>query len=144
MVLMKKETPARHLFSQRVDKRSRAEMTAYLSGHFRYNTMNSWNRSTTYACNMKLYKLGLDQETEDKLWDMIQVPEFYERLNERIEDFNRQHNYLWQAGWNGRSGGYLVLYQGGTKPSRYRSYCTICGQKKLHLGSRNRKPVRGM
>ena len=129
MVLMKKETPARHLFSQRVDKRSRAEMTAYLSGHFRYNTMNSWNRSTTYACNMKLYKLGLDRETEDKLWDMIQVPEFYERLNERIEDFNWQHNYLWQAGWNGRSGGYLVLYQGGTKPSRYRSYCTKCGQK---------------
>ena len=129
MVLMKKETPAWHLFSQRVDKRSRAEMTAYLSGHFRYNTMNSWNRSTSYACNMKLYKLGLDRGTEDKLWDMIQVPEFYERLNERIEDFNWQHNYLWQAGWNGRSGGYLVLYQGGTKPSGYRSYCTKCGQK---------------
>ena len=129
MVLMKKETPARRLFFQRVDKRSRAEMTAYLSGHFRYNTMNSWNRSTSYACNMKLYKLGLDRGTEDKLWDMIQVPEFYERLNERIEDFNWQHNYLWQAGWNGRSGGYLVLYQGGTKPSRYRSYCTKCGQK---------------
>lgn len=129
MVLMKKETPARRLFSKRVDKRSRAEMTAYLSGHFRYNTMNSWNRSTSYACNMKLYKLGLDRGTEDKLWDMIQVPEFYERLNERIEDFNRQHNYLWQAGWNGRSGGYLVLYQGGTKPSGYRSYCTKCGQK---------------
>lgn len=129
MVLMKKETPAWRLFSKRVDKRSRAEMTAYLSGHFRYNTMNSWNRSTSYACNMKLYKLGLDQETEDKLWDMIQVPEFYERLNERIEDFNWQHNYLWQAGWNGRSGGYLVLYQGGTKPSGYRSYCTKCGQK---------------
>ena len=129
MVLMKKETSARRLFSKRVDKRSRAEMTAYLSGHFRDNTMNSWNRSTSYACNMKLYKLGLDQETEDKLWDMIQVPEFYEWLNERIEDFNWQHNYLWQAGWNGRSGGYLVLYQGGTKPSGYRSYCTKCGQK---------------
>lgn len=129
MVLMKKETPARRLFSKRVDKRSRAEMTAYLSGHFRYNTMNSWNRSTSYACNMKLYKLGLDRGTEDKLWDIIQVPEFYERLNERIEDFNWQHNYLWQAGWNGRSGGYLVLYQGGSKPSGYRSYCTKCGQK---------------
>ena len=129
MVLMKKETSARRLFSKRVDKRSRAEMTAYLSGHFRDNTMNSWNRSTSYACNMKLYKLGLDQETEDKLWDMIQVPEFYEWLNERIEDFNWQHNYLLQAGWNGRSGGYLVLYQGGTKPSGYRSYCTKCGQK---------------
>lgn len=119
----------RRLFSKRVDKRSRKEMTAYLENHFRYNTMNSWNRSTSYACNMKLYNLGLDRETEDKLWDLLDVPEFYERLNELIEDFNRQHNYLWQAGWNGRNSGYLVLYQGGTKPSGYRSYCTKCGQK---------------
>lgn len=119
----------RRLFSKRVDKRSRKEMIAYLENHFRYNTMNSWNRSTSYACNMKLYNLGLDRETEDKLWDLLDVPEFYERLHELIEDFNRQHNYLWQAGWNGRNSGYLVLYQGGTKPSGYRSYCTKCGQK---------------
>lgn len=119
----------RRLFSKRVDKRSRKEMIAYLENHFRYNTMNSWNRSTSYACNMKLYNLGLDRETEDKLWNLLDVPEFYERLHELIEDFNRQHNYLWQAGWNGRNSGYLVLYQGGTKPSGYRSYCTKCGQK---------------
>lgn len=119
----------RRLFSKRVDKRSRKEMIAYLENHFRYNTMNSWNRSTSYACNMKLYNLGLDREIEDKLWDLLDVPEFYERLHELIEDFNRQHNYLWQAGWNGRNNGYLVLYQGGTKPSGYRSYCTKCGQK---------------
>lgn len=119
----------RRLFSKRVDKCSRKEMIAYLENHFRYNTMNSWNRSTSYACNMKLYNLGLDRETEDKLWDLLDVPEFYERLHELIEDFNRQHNYLWQAGWNGRNNGYLVLYQGGTKPSGYRSYCTKCGQK---------------
>ena len=62
---------------------SRAEMTAYLAGHFRYDTLRSWNRSTSYACNMKLYNLGLDRETTDKLWDIIQVPEFYDRLNER-------------------------------------------------------------
>lgn len=129
MIPIKKKDPGRHLFSRRVDKRSREDMTAYLSGHFRYDTMNSWNRSTSYACNMKIYNLGLDRETENKLWDLSQVPEFYDRLNELVEDFGRQHNYLWQAGWNGRSGGYLVLYQGGTKPSEYRSYCTHCGQK---------------
>jgi hypothetical protein len=78
---------------------------------------------------MKLYNLGLDRETTDKLWDIIQVPEFYDRLNELIDDFNRQHNYMWQASWNGHSGGYLVLYQGGTEPGKYRSYCTKCGQK---------------
>ena len=124
-----KNEPDRRLFSKRVDRRSRKEMIDYLENHFRYNTMNGWNRSTSYACNMKLYNLGLDRETEDKLWALIDVPEFYDRLNELIEDFNRQHNYLWQAGWNGRNGGYLVLYQGGTKPSGYRSFCTRCGQK---------------
>lgn len=129
MIPIKKKDPGRHLFSRRVDKRSREDMTAYLSNHFRYDTMNSWNCSTSYACNMKLYNLGLDRETENKLWDLIQVPEFYDRLNELVKDFGRQHNYLWQAGWNGCSGGYLVLYQGGTKSSEYRSYCTRCGQK---------------
>ena len=29
---------------------------------------------------------------------------------------------------NGRSGGYLVLYQGEIKPSGYKSFCTACGQ----------------
>ena len=129
MIPIKKKDPGRHLFSRCVDKRSREDMTAYLSSHFRYNTMNSWNRSTSYACNMKIYNLELERETENKLWDLIQVPEFYDRLNELVEDFGRQHNYVWQAGWNGRSGGYLVLYQGGTKSSEYRSYCTCCGQK---------------
>lgn len=129
MIPIKKKDPGRHLFSRRVDKRSREDMTAYLSGHFRYDTMNSWNRSTSYACNMKLYNLGLDRETEDKLWELIQVPAFYDRLNKLVEDFARKHGYLWQAGWNGRNSGYLVLYQGGTKPSKYRSYCTCCGQK---------------
>lgn len=144
MALIEKASHTRHLFSQHVDKRSRAKMTAYLAGHFRYDTMRSWNRSTSYACNMKLYKLGLDREVEDKLWDMIQVPEFYDRINELIEDFGLQHNYLWQAGWNGRSNGYLVLYQGGTKPSGYLSYCNQMRPKKLYLGSKNRKAVRGM
>ena len=129
MIPIKKKDPGRNLFSMCVDKRSREDITAYLSSHFRYNTMNSWNRSTSYACNMKIYNLELERETENKLWDLIQVPEFYDRLNELVEDFGRQHNYLWQAGWNGRSGGYLVLYQGGTKSSEYRSYCTCCGQK---------------
>lgn len=112
-----------------VDKRSRKAMETYLSGHFRYDTMSSWNRSTSYACNMKVDRLGLDQETVLKLLDMIQVPEFYDELANEIGAFNQARNYLWQAGWNGRSGGYLVLYQGGRQFSQHRSYCTSCGQK---------------
>lgn len=119
----------RHFFQTRVDKRSRESMEAYLGGHFRYFTMNGWNQASSYACNMKLYNLGLDRETTDKLYEMIQVPEFYDELHELIQAFNEAHNYLWQACWNGRSGGYLVLYQGEKRPTEYRSFCTRCGQK---------------
>jgi hypothetical protein len=47
-------------FYRPVDLRSRAAMTAYLKNHFRYHTMNSWNRSTSYACNLKVNRLGLE------------------------------------------------------------------------------------
>ena len=39
------------------------------------------------------------------------------------------HNYRWQAAFNGRSGGYLVLYQGELRSTEHRSYCTCCGQR---------------
>lgn len=123
------ETKRRRLFYKRIDLRSRSAMIDYLTNHFRYPTMNSWNRSTSYACNLKVCELGLDHDIVDKLLDMIGIPEFYDRLRDLTEAFGRRHRYEWQAGWNGRSGGYLVLYQGETQPSQYRSYCTCCGQK---------------
>lgn len=126
---MDKSPHKRRIFTKQVDKRCRAEMIQYLSKHSRYHTMNSWNACTSYACNMKIHNLGLDTCVAEKLYDLIQVAEFYAQLNELIEEFNRRHGYLWQAGWNGRSGGYLVLYQGKAEPSGYRSYCTNCGQK---------------
>lgn len=104
-------------------------MTEYLTGHFRYSTMNSWNQSTSYACNMKIHSLGLSSDVTDKLYDMIQVDGFYDSLNDLMRDFDADHNYEWQVGMNGRSGGYLVLYQGGQKPSEHKSYCSACGQR---------------
>ena len=53
-----------------VDLRSRAEMTAYLENHFRYPTMNSWNQATSYACNLKVDRLGLSAGIVEKLLDM--------------------------------------------------------------------------
>lgn len=123
------KNPDRRFFFRRVDKRSREDMTAYLREHFRYDTMRNWNRSTSYANNLKICHLGLDSGTIDKLFDLIQVSEFYDELQDLIQSFNVKHDYRWQAGWNGRSGGYLVLYQGGLEDSKYRSYCTNCGQK---------------
>lgn len=99
-------------FYQPVDLRSRQEMAQYLTTHFRYPTLNSWNRSTSYACNLKITHLGLSPEVVDKLFDMIQTQEFFDAMDECKWEFAAKHNYLWQAGMNGRSGGYLVLYQG--------------------------------
>lgn len=116
-------------FEQKVDLRNRAAMTVFLKNHFRYSTMNSWNRSTSYANNLKINMLGLPYEIEMKLFDMIGVDGFYDGINDLISEFGIRHQYLWQAGFNGRSGGYLVLYRGGSKQSEYKSFCTACGQR---------------
>lgn len=116
-------------YSKKVDLRSRKDMIQFLTKHFRYNTMNSWNRSTSYAHNVKVYNLGLTSEQERKLYEMIDTDEFYAYIRDLINEFAVQHNYRWQVGFNGRCSGYLVLYQGYAKPSEYKSVCTACGQK---------------
>lgn len=116
-------------FFTEVDKRSRKAMTDFLENHFRYNTMNSWNQSTSYACNMKLHNLGVTGEQIDKLFDMRHTDEYYDLQRQLMDDFACENNHYWQVGMNGRSGGYLVLYQGYREPSGYKSYCTACGQK---------------
>ena len=65
----------------------------------------------------------------DTWWEMLWITEWQEKLNDLLEDFGRQHEWQWQAGINGRSGGYVALYKRGIKPSGYKSYCTHCGQK---------------
>lgn len=116
-------------FYQPVDMRSRKEMTEFLINHFKYPTMNSWNLSKSYACNLKIHKLGLNEELTDKLLDMIETREFFDGINDLINAFEDRYNYRWQAAFNGRNGGYLVLYQGEIKYSQYKSHCTVCGQK---------------
>lgn len=118
------------MFYKEVDKRYREEMISFLKRHLRYDTMNSWNRSTSYANNIKLHNFDKPSDIIDQSWwEMLDISEWQERLSDLLEDFGRAHNWLWQAGINGRSGGYVVLYRGGIKPSDYKSYCTHCGQK---------------
>lgn len=117
------------IFSESVDLRSRKAMTDYLRNHFRYSTMNSWNQATSYACNLKIHRLGLEAEIESKLYDMLGTQEFYDLRAETVRLFDQAHDFRWQAGFNGRSGGYLVLYQGELRSTGYLSYCTCCGQR---------------
>jgi len=118
------------MYYKEIDKRYKESMVKFLKNHFRYSTMNSWNRSTSYANNIKLHSVDKPKDIDDdRCWDMLSITEWQEKLNDLLGDFGRRHDWQWQAGINGRSGGYVVLYKGGIKPSGYKSYCTHCGQK---------------
>lgn len=121
--------------------RTRRAMIEYLAGHFRYNTMNSWNQSTSYAVCVKVHRLGLDRATENACCEMLDVEGCWDEsgYNEFLHEFDRRHSHIWQIGTNGRSGGYLVLYQGGTKPSEYKSRCTECGQRNFQEATESSK-----
>jgi len=81
----------------------------------RYNTMNSWNRSTAPAYNLKINRV-IRPELQNKVFDLMDCEGFYDDINMLIHDFDLEQGYQWQAGFNGRSGGYLVLYRGGKHP----------------------------
>ncbi|HML73173.1 MAG TPA: hypothetical protein PKB02_01630 [Anaerohalosphaeraceae bacterium] len=118
------------MFYKEVNLKKRGEMIEFLKKHLRYHSMNSWNRSTSYANNIKLHNVDKPDDIDsDTWWEMYKITTWQEKLSDLLEEFGRNHNWLWQAGINGRSGGYVVLYQGGIKPSGYKSYCTHCGQK---------------
>jgi hypothetical protein len=100
-------------------------MVEYLSNHFRYWTANSWNQSKSYAFRVKicdLYEfipkdLSPDERSAliDRMYDCLQLEEAFEAPHKILREFDARHRYRWQIGSNGRSGGYLVLYQGGVR-----------------------------
>lgn len=106
--------------------RAKADMINFLKNHFRYHTMNSWNRATSYARNIKVHHLGLDREIEDRCFEMLNLEEAFDDFTAVLHEFAVRHDYKWQIGQNGRSGGYLVLYQGGKKDQGYKTRCDSC------------------
>lgn len=93
---------------------TREEMIDYLVNHFKYHTLHSWNQSTSYAHCVKVNHLdGLTNAERDKLYDLVQADDFYDEINFLMNEFAIFHKHAYQVGFNGRSGGYIVLYQGG-------------------------------
>jgi len=95
----------------------------------RYDTMNSWNRAKAPAYNLKVYRV-IPSELRSKVYELIKCEDFYADIEMMLQDFAILHNHCWQAAFNGRSGGYLVLYKGGTRV-KYKSLCTACGQRNV-------------
>lgn len=108
---------------------TREEMIQFLEKHFRYFTINSWNKSSSYARNVKVHNLDLTKEQRSRAYDLIYVEETFYEINERLRQFAEGNDYRFQVSFNGRSSGYIVLIQGGKEPSGYQSYCPSCGQK---------------
>ncbi len=111
-------------------KMNKQDMIKFLSSHFRYSTMNSWNNFTSYAKNIKLRHISFpSKEIEDRAWKFLNVPAAFNDFNDILRDFAEKYKYEWQIASNGRSSGYLVLYQGYMKKSDYKRICRDCGQK---------------
>lgn len=127
------------MFESKVDMRSRKAMTNFLLNHFRYYTMNSWNRSSSYANDMKIHHLDVTGEIKEKLYDMLDVENYDLKANcdDLITDFERETGYT--AGWNGRSGGYLVMYDFKLEPTGHKSYCIRCSQKNFTSVTENNR-----
>ncbi len=91
--------------------------------------MNSWNRTTSYANNVKLHNLNIPKELMNTAYKMLEVDEVDDEIRRAMREWAADRDYVWQVGFNGRSNGYLVLYQGGSKRSEYKSCCANCGQR---------------
>jgi len=120
-------------FCMKVDMRSREAMVAFLDGHFRYDTMNSWNRATSYANCVKVHRLDLTREQMEKAWAMLDMAEVFDAIHGIIHEWAAEREWRWQVGFNGRSGGYLVLYQGGMDYKNAKTaQCDTCGKLTWH------------
>ena len=56
------------MYYKEIDKRYRETLEKFLKKHFRYNTMNSWNRSTSYANNIKLHNVDKPETIDSDTW----------------------------------------------------------------------------
>ena len=90
-----------------IDISSDKQMFNFLKDHFQYYTMNSWYRLKSIAHNVKIYNLGLSGDHWTAL-TFLQDDDYFV-VNMMIEDWEAEHPG-YKVGFNGRSGGYLVLY----------------------------------
>lgn len=88
------------------------DMARYIEDHPRYNTMHSWNASTSFSHNVKIHKLNFpNPEAEERAWQLFDMPDWDEiECRDLIEEFEAQQPGF-TIGFNGRSSGYLVLYR---------------------------------
>ena len=105
--------PDKTIYQQKVDTRSKKAMLDFLQHHYRYYTMNSWNRLDSFAHIVKLHTLQMPempQEQVDVAWALIEgidCPDYEQAVHDLINEFTQETGYT--AYFNGRSSGYIVM-----------------------------------
>lgn len=103
-------------------------MTGFLSSHFRYYTLRSWNRMTSYAHNVKIYNPPWkSKDAESKAYNLVSTAEAARVIRKHFDEFDRRTDYRYSITANGRSGGYFVLAGSERTDSGYKSGCPECG-----------------
>lgn len=97
-------------YKKGLDITNTKQMFEFLRNHYMYDTMNSWNRLKSIAHNVKLYNLELEGDWDNALSFLFdEHSDLVYLLNDTIEMWEAEHKgYV--VGFNGRTGGYLVLY----------------------------------
>ena len=117
-------------FSPTNEKMTNQEKFDYIKNHFRYNTMNSWNNSTSFANNVKIHNLGFTKEQQenynkiffDENFSKTDAQSLYDNIDVLIYKFQEEYTFNFSIGFNGRSGGYLVLYKSQKVSKRIQSF----------------------
>ena len=92
------------MFYKEVDYNNYKDMFCFLRNHFTYDTMNSWNGLKSIAHDVKIWNLPVDS---NKALAALEEDEYFQ-INNAIKDWEDDHPG-YEVGFNGRSGGYLVL-----------------------------------
>ena len=95
-----------------VDICNTKSMWNFLKNHYTYYTLNSWNRQKSIAHNVKLYNLNLEGDwtvAMNYLFDESDAGLLQMYIDDEIREFEAKYPY-YEVASNGRSGGYLVIY----------------------------------
>lgn len=112
-------------YKKGIDITNAKQMFEFINGHFKYWTMNSWNNLSSIANNVKVYNLKLDGKWDTALRYLTSdndIGDLQVEINCRLKDWEADHKG-YALGFNGRSGGYLVMYN--EEPSGRVNFRTI-------------------
>jgi hypothetical protein len=114
-------------FTQRAVPKSKEGIAKFLIEHPRYSD-GGRNSQSTYAHNVKVTRLGLTPSELDKAYTLMEAEDYRKLIRGGIRDFQSQMDGRFMIETQGRSGGYLTLFEAEVYDPGYKSTCKHCSQ----------------